>query len=100
MFLFLQIVTDSEEVTPDKTSQIVGTNQSFFIRLLQPVQAVIETREQFAEECVAPSSMTLLCTEEVEELLEHQVVQTGALCLLHFGDVSAFPRKLEIGSVI
>lgn len=61
---------------------------------------MIQAREQFVEQGVVPSSRALLCVEEVEELLEHQVVQTGALCLLPFGDVPSFPTKLEIGPVI
>lgn len=99
VFLFLQILKDPEEVPPDKNSQILGTNQSFYFRLPQLFHTVMKAREQFVEERVVPRCRALVCAEQVEDLLEHQEAQTGALCLLHSGDVPSFPRKSEVGSV-
>jgi len=44
--------------------------------------------------------MAALRGEEVEDLLEHQLVITGALSHLDWGDILSSPRKLEVVSVV
>ena len=56
--------------------------------------------QKFIEEGVVPGSMAVLRGEEVEDLLEHQMVVTGALSHLDWGDILSFPRTFEVGSVL
>ena len=51
------------------------------------------------EEGAVPSSSAALRGEKVEDLLEHQLVITGALSHLDWGDILSSPRKLEVMSV-
>lgn len=87
------------EILPGSTSQI-STIQIVFFHLLQSVQPQMKAREKFIEEGVAPGNTAVLRGEEVEDLLEHQMVVTGALSHLDWGDILSFPRKFEVGSVL
>lgn len=44
--------------------------------------------------------MAVRRVQQVEDLLEHEMVETGASCLLDLGAIPSFPRKFEVGSVI
>ena len=46
------------------------------------------------------SSTAVLCGEELEALLEHQIVVAGALSHLQWSDHLSFPRKSEVGFVL
>ena len=51
------------------------------------------------EEGVVLSSSAALPGKKVEDLLEHQLVITGPLSHLDWGDILSSPRKLEVVSV-
>ena len=94
VFLFLQVEMDSLEILPDSNCQI-GTIQSHFF---PPFQALTQAGVVF-EEGAVPSSSAALRGEKVEDLLEHQLVITGALSHLDWGDILSSPRTLEVVSV-
>ena len=74
----------------------IGTIQSHFFQLSQ---ALTQAGVVF-EEGAVPSSSAALRGEKVEDLLEHQLVITGALSHLDWGDILSSPRKLEVVSVL
>lgn len=100
IFLSFQIAMDALEIFPDNSFP-VGTSQIVFVHLLpQLFQAVMKPREQLIKEGVVPRSSALLCVEEVADLLEYQMVVTGALSHLDWGVIVSFPGKFEISSFL
>lgn len=99
VFLLLQIEMDALEILPDHDPQTQADRVVFFPGL--PVsQAAMKAGEEVMEGGVAPGSLAVVCAEGVEDLQEHLVVETGALCLLDLGDGPSFPRNSEVGSVL
>ena len=86
---------DSLEILLDSNCQI-GTIQSHFSQLFP----ALSQSGVVVEEGVVLSSSAALPGKKVEDLLEHQLVITGALSHLDWGDILSSPRKLEVVSVL
>lgn len=106
VLLLCQILTDALEVPLHSQSGILTSQVCLILLLflpqtcLQVIQLLMKSNEESVQQGVIPGRKRATCTEEVEDLLDHLMQESGGMHLVQLVPIHEFLRKLEVGPVL